>query len=187
MHSPCKLPQRMTVSLKQVEPPAVRRAQRDPDSASMQIQPEQARKVLNADTGDYHLDMNQIRGLVNEYARQEFATVKPTAPVHGDYFGTYSGDDSGIFFFNLDRTGHATGTGQSDTRGIAFLIEGRVLPDGVIQMVGIRKDGDSKFTGTLSGRLDMRTGKIAGTWSVSGRLNLKGTFSGQREMQVSMN
>ncbi len=153
----------------------------------MQAQSEQAREVLNADTGDYHLDMNQIRGLVNEYARQESATVKPTAPVHGDYFGTYSGDDSGIFFFNLDRTGHATGTGQSDTRGIAFLVEGRVLPDGVIQMVGIRKDGDSKFTGRLSGRLDMRTGKIAGTWSVSGRLNLKGTFSGQREMQVSMN
>jgi hypothetical protein len=105
--------------------------------------------------------------------------------VVGDYYGTYTGDDSGIFFFHLDSAGHATGTGQSDTRGIVFSIEGEVSSNGAIRMVGTRKEGDSKFQGYLSGALDMKNGKISGSWSVHGRLFLKGGFSGQREMNHS--
>jgi hypothetical protein len=45
--------------------------------------------------------------------------------------------------------------------------------------------GESKFIGKLSGSLDRQTGKLSGTWIVNKLL--QGNFSGQREMQVSMN
>jgi hypothetical protein len=140
---------------------------------------------LNANTSGLHLDMNRIRDQVREYARQEFATSRPVASIEGDYFGSYTGDDSGIFFFHLERNGHASGNGQSDTRGIAFMIEGNVLPNGSIRMIGARHSGDSKFKGQLSGKLDMKTGLVSGFWSVPGIL--KGSFTGQHESQLSKN
>jgi hypothetical protein len=141
--------------------------------------------TLEANAGGYRLDMNRIHDQVREYARQEFATSRPAASVEGDYFGTYSGDDSGIFFFHLDRNGHASGNGQSDTRGIAFMIEGDVLPNGTIRMTGGRHSGDSKFKGQLTGKLDLKTGQVSGSWSIPGIL--KGSFTGQHELQLSKN
>jgi hypothetical protein len=141
--------------------------------------------ALEANASGFRLDMNRIRDQVREYARQEFATSRPVASIEGDYFGTYTGDDSGIFFFHLDLNGHASGNGQSDTRGIAFMIEGDVLPNGSIRMIGARHSGDSKFKGQLSGKLDMKTGQVSGLWSVPGIL--KGSFAGQHESQLSNN
>jgi hypothetical protein len=141
--------------------------------------------ALEANTSGYRLDMNSIRDQVREYARQEFATSRPVASIEGDYFGSYTGDDSGIFFFHLDRNGHASGNGQSDMRGIAFMIEGDVLPNGTIRMIGARHSGDSKFKGQLSGKLDMKTGQVSGLWSVPGIL--QGNFTGQHESQLSKN
>jgi hypothetical protein len=140
---------------------------------------------LDANTSGLHLDMNRIRDQVREYARQEFATSRPVASIEGNYFGSYTGDDSGIFFFHLDRNGHASGNGQSDTREIVFMIEGDVLPNGSIRMIGARHSGDSKFKGQLSGMLDTKTGKVSGLWSVPGIL--KGSFTGQHELQLSKN
>ena len=142
-------------------------------------------EVLDSNASDYRLDIDQLRSQAHEYASQELATSTPAIPLDGDYFGTYAGDDSGIFFFHLDSTGHASGSGQSDTRGIAFLIEGDVKDNGVIRMVGSRKEGDSKFVGQMNGQLNIKTGKIAGSWSVPGFL--KGSFSGQQDLQISMN
>jgi hypothetical protein len=141
--------------------------------------------ALDAKASDYQLDLNQIHEQVRTYARQEMVTSQATVPVVGDYFGTYTGRDSGIFFFHLDKNGHAVGNGQSDSFGIAFLIEGDVSPNGDIQAVGAKYVGESKFSGKLRGSLDRRTGKISGTWLVN--KTLQGNFSGQREMQVSMN
>ena len=141
--------------------------------------------ALEANTSGYRLDMNRIHDQVREYARQEFATSRPVASIEGDYFGSYTGDDSGIFFFHLDRNGHASGNGQSDMRGIAFMIEGDVLPNGTIRMIGARHSGDSKFKGQLSGKLDMKTGQVSGLWSVPGIL--QGNFTGQHESQLSKN
>jgi hypothetical protein len=183
LHAAPKQPQSLTVSLLQAPPPEERKSQSVTRGKTAQAQ--QNIQALEAETGEYHLDMNQIHGLVREYAKQEFATVKPSVPIEGDYFGTYTGRDSGIFFFHLDRNGHAVGNGQSDSFGIAFLIEGDVLPNGEIRAVGAKYMGESKFTGKLSGNLDRRTGKISGTWIVN--KSLQGSFSGQREMQVSMN
>jgi hypothetical protein len=179
---------RLTVSLVPALPPVdrARIAQADHERERSPLAKAHASvDALDANASGYRLDMNRIHDQVREYARQEFATSRPVASIAGDYFGTYTGDDSGIFFFHLDSNGHASGNGQSDTRGIAFMIEGDVLPNGSIRMIGARHSGDSKFKGQLSGMLDKKTGKVSGVWSVPGVL--KGSFTGQHELQLSRN
>jgi hypothetical protein len=188
VHARIEEPHRLTVSLVPALPTesSVRHIHEEHRHERLPLStPHESIDALDANASDYRLDMNRIHDQVREYARQEFATSRPVASIEGDYFGTYTGDDSGIFFFHLDRNGHASGNGQSDTRGIAFMIEGDVLPNGTIRMVGGRHSGDSKFKGQLSGMLDMRTGKISGLWSVPGVL--KGSFTGQHELQLSKN
>ena len=188
VHARIAEPHRLTVSLVPVFPPVDRAQNAQADHERERPLLSKARESIDAfeaNTSGFSLDMNRIHDQVREYARQELATSRPVASIEGDYFGTYSGDDSGIFFFHLDNNGHASGNGQSDTRGIAFMIEGDVLPNGIIRMIGARHSGDSKFKGQLSGKLDTKTGKISGEWSVPGVL--KGRFAGQHELQLSKN
>ena len=181
-------PHRLTVSLAPALPSEGRMGNIQADHSREQS-PLSARHdstdVIETNVSGYRLDMNRVHDQVREYARQEFATSRPVASIEGDYFGTYTGDDSGIFFFHLDSNGHASGNGQSDTRGIAFMVEGDVLPNGVIRMTGARHSGDSKFKGQLSGKLEKITGKVTGLWSVPGVL--KGSFTGRHESQLSKN
>jgi hypothetical protein len=188
VHTKIAEPHRLTVSLIPALPTegSVQNVQTDHGRERSPLS--KAHESIDAfeeNTSGFSLDMNRIHDQVKEYARQELATSRPVASIEGDYFGTYTGDDSGIFFFHLDKNGHASGNGQSDTRGIAFMVEGDVLPNGVIRMTGARHSGDSKFKGQLSGKLDTITGKVSGLWSVPGVL--KGRFTGQHESQLSKN
>lgn len=151
--------------------------------------PEPLAETTNIESNAYdtHLDMNRIYAQARTYTRQALATARPEAPVYGDYFGTYGGGDSGTFYVHLDADGRASGSGRSDTRGIAFHIQGKVLPSGEIQMAGVTNVGATTFTGYLTGSLDKRTRTLHGTWSVRAGLVLNGSFSGQRELQLSLN
>ncbi len=191
VHAKPAEPRRLTVSLVPASLPEGRvrnvQAEREHEQSPLLTVP-QSDDAWEVKAGGHPLDMNRIHDQVREYARQELATSRPVAPIEGDYYGTYTGDDSGMFSFHLDSAGRAAGTGQSDTRGIAFLIEGEVLPNGAIRMVGVRKEGDSKFQGYLHGNLDMKRRTISGSWYVpTVGVVLKGTFSGQHEMQLFTN
>ena len=135
--------------------------------------------VLDANESNYSLDMNQIRNQVREYAKQEFASGNQNVPLYGDYYGTYTGDDSGVFFFHLDASGQASGSAESKELGIVLLITGNITPSGGIHMIGKRNAAQA----TLSGQLNTKTGKVSGSWFMSGPVDLfaEGLFSGQRE------
>lgn len=126
------------------------------------------------ETGN-RLDINRLLNQAKEYALKEHRTSEPTLFLHGDYYGTYTGSDNGTFFFNLDRSGHVSGSGQSDTFGVSFLITGSVTSNGLIQMTGKGKAGIAQ----LAGQLNINTRQISGSWFASslGR----GLFSGQHE------
>lgn len=132
-------------------------------------------RVLDANESDYRLDMSQIRSQVREYARQEFASSDRSLPLSGDYYGTYSGDDDGVFSFYLNPDGQVSGSGESKVLGIVFLLSGSIAQDGVIHMIGKRNDAKA----SLAGQLDVKTGKISGSWFVVGIA--EGVFSGQHE------
>lgn len=121
------------------------------------------------------LDMGQLHNQAREYADKELSTSEPVFSVNGDYYGTYTGSDSGTFYFHLDRKGIASGNGQSNTFGVSFIITGNATSNGIIQMSGSGRAGDAKF----EGKLNVKTGGLSGTWSLMGVGN--GAFSGQRE------
>lgn len=120
-------------------------------------------------------DMSQLRAQAREYADKESGSIATASLLHGDYYGTYSGSDNGTFFFHLDSSGHASGSGQSDLFGIGFIITGSVTSNGMLQMTGDGKAGDARF----SGQLNIKTGKVSGTWTVAGFGS--GLFAGQHE------
>ncbi len=121
------------------------------------------------------LDMGQLHNQAREYADKEFSTSEPVFSINGDYYGTYTGSDSGTFYFHLDRKGIASGNGQSNTFGVSFIITGNATSNGIIQMSGSGRAGDAKF----EGKLDIKTGMLSGTWSLMGVGN--GVFSGRHE------
>lgn len=134
-------------------------------------------EALDSDKSGYRLDLDQIRTQARAYSRQELATSGQTLPQYGDYYGTYTGDDSGVFSFHLDHTGQVSGSGESSGTGIVFFISGNIAPDGVMHMVARRNDAKAN----LSGRLNIRSGQISGSWHVFGIA--EGLFSGQHEQQ----
>lgn len=122
-----------------------------------------------------HLDMNNLLKQASAYAKTELRTAPPAFTLSGDYYGTYSGSDSGTFYVHLDNAGHASGTGQSSSYGISFVITGDATRDGLIQMSGSGIAGNARFRG----QLDIKTGKLSGTWLAAGIGS--GSFAGQHE------
>jgi hypothetical protein len=178
LHAKSSEPRRLTVSLVPALPAAERAPHFQADQRRMKSSSSNRDDSINAfntNTSDYRLDMNQIRNQVKEYSRQQFATSGQGFPLYGDYYGTYTGDDSGVFAFYLDNTGQVTGSGESSATGIVFLVAGNITPGGVIHVIA--KRGDAKVS--LSGQLNVKTGKISGSWFFSGIA--KGLFSGQHE------
>ncbi|MDD2686713.1 MAG: hypothetical protein PHY62_11175 [Gallionella sp.] len=121
------------------------------------------------------LDMNRLLEQVRNDARQNLRNTEALPELAGDYYGTYSGSDSGTFYVHLDKAGHASGSGQSNSYGISFAITGEAAGDGRIQMSGSGIAGQAKF----NGKLDMHSGKISGSWLAASVGS--GTFSGQHE------
>ncbi|MFH2134788.1 MAG: hypothetical protein ABII81_06350 [Pseudomonadota bacterium] len=141
-----------------------------------------AEPVLSSSTSEMQLDMSLIRDQARAYASALPASNGPGLSVEGDYYGSYGGDDSGVFFFHMNRDGQGTGTGESESFGIPFVISGKVDAQGKLHMTGNGVAGEARF----NGQLDMRSGEVKGTWTVHGLL--KGSFAGHREAQrVSFN
>jgi hypothetical protein len=179
-----KVQHRMTVSfapesLPEEHRPQVRTWQ--PHETSPSANTQGAIDALDARESGYSLDLGEIRNQAREYAKKEFALSDGGLPLYGDYFGTYSGDDSGVFSFRLDPDGQVTGSGESSASGIVFEVVGMITPSGVVHVVA--KRGEVKVN--LSGQLNVKTGKISGSWYFSGTRffsgSAEGLFSGQHE------
>ncbi len=95
--------------------------------------------------------------------------------ISGEYYGTYDGDDTGSFYFNLDKSGNVLGSGTSRTARSNFSITGKITSDGIIQLLGKGLAGTASF----DGKIQAKTGAVSGTWYLAkfGR----GKFSGKRE------
>lgn len=140
-------------------------------------QPAAANKGLSSDSSEASLDMNLIRDQARAYASESYTGSGPAVSIEGDYYGSYSGGDSGVFFFHLGRNGQGSGTGESNSFGIPFLISGKVDAQGKLQMLGNGIAGEARF----NGQLDLHSGEVTGTWNVPGMMH--GSFSGRRENQ----
>lgn len=178
LHAKLGKQHRLSVSL--IPPPLAdeRTSLGDPDhsrSVPTSAKTVESARVLGSNESDYRLDMSQIRSQVREYARQEFASSDRSLPLSGEYYGTYSGDDSGVFSFYLYPDGQVSGSGESKALGIVFLLSGSIAQDGVIHMIGKRNAAKA----SLSGQLDVKTGKISGSWFVVDIA--EGVFLGQHE------
>ncbi len=121
------------------------------------------------------LDTNQLLSQAREHALKEYHASAPALALDGNYYGTYTGVDSGTFFFHLDGDGHASGTGQSGIHDISFVIAGNTTKDGLIQMSGKGMAGVARFEGLLN----IKTREVTGTWSAAGIG--RGSFSGRHE------
>lgn len=120
------------------------------------------------------LDIGQLLNQAREYAKNARITA-PTLEVFGDYYGTYNGSDNGTFYLQLDRSLHATGSGQSNQYGVSFIIAGSASSDGIIQMTGTGMAGDAKFTG----RINIQSRQVSGEWQLAGLG--RGEFFGKHE------
>lgn len=145
------------------------------EKASSPAQRIETPAVENTSAPATHLDMNRLLSQARDYAKKEPRTSTPAFTLNGDYYGTYSGSDNGTFYVHLDDAGHASGTGQSGSYGISFVISGEATRDGLIQMSGSGIAGNARFRG----QLDIKTGKLSGTWLAAGIGS--GSFSGQHE------
>lgn len=171
-----KAPLRLTVRL-MAEPPPEAVVHKPPRTSPPARRTKRSEQTSAA--SDARLDMALIRGQARTYATESLADNAPALSIEGDYYGSYSGDDSGAFYVHLYANGHASGTGQSDSISIPFLISGKVDKAGIIAMQGSGIAGDARFTG----QLNIATGSVSGSWNVPGFM--RGRFSAQRETSRS--
>ncbi len=183
LHAKLNEQHRLTVSLMPASLPDERTSHVDSDrrhDPSSSAKTAEVTKVLDANESAYSLDMNQIRNQVRDYAKQEFGPSDQGLPLYGDYYGTYAGDDSGVFSFHMDASGHVSGTGESRALGIVFTITGNITPNGVMRMSA----AIDEVKAGMAGQMDAKTGKFSGSWSVPGLpqdFSAAGSFSGQHE------
>ncbi len=97
------------------------------------------------------------------------------SPYQGNYAGTFSGDDSGIWSGTIDENGMLNGTGISSTvPGIPFELKGSVSDQGELAAsLNIPLFGAISFTGHVVDN------KVEGTW-LNSTSALQGTFEGQK-------
>ena len=88
----------------------------------------------------------------------------------GTYLGTFTGDDSGTFIFDVNERGNLAGSGNSNTVG-SFSASGSVENNGDVDF-GIATTG-AVFNGSIS-----ESGAISGEWINGGA---SGVFSGSRQ------
>lgn len=102
-------------------------------------------------------------------------TVNPYAQFQGNWSGTFSGDDEGIWRVTIDENGVATGVLESNTAFAPFDLEGQVSANGEVSAEYY--DAGGQLAGQLSGIMTATT--VSGNWS-SG-WGPMGTWSGNKE------
>lgn len=102
-------------------------------------------------------------------------TVNPYAQFQGNWSGTFSGDDEGIWRVTIDENGVATGVLESNTAFAPFDLEGQVSANGEVSAEYY--DAGGQLAGQLSGIMTETT--VSGNWS-SG-WGPMGTWSGNKE------
>ena len=103
-------------------------------------------------------------------------TVNPYAQFQGNWSGTFSGDDEGIWRVTIDENGVATGVLESNTAFAPFDLEGQVSANGEVSAEYY--DAGGSQVGTMTGI--MIETNATGTWS-SPSWEMEGTWSGSKE------
>ncbi len=93
--------------------------------------------------------------------------------VEGEYRGSFSGGDSGVWTVNIDDSGVVTGNGVSVQDG-GFTIQGTVEGQGVLRFTAGTTSIGGEFTGSIG-----FDGRISGNW-VNNFWNQSGSFSGTK-------
>ena len=111
-----------------------------------------------------------------KYDKSNVVSEMPTTDINGEYYGTYSGSDSGTFNIRLNSTtGVISGLLQSGNYNINLIISGNFSPDGVVQMSGKGSAGQATFTG----HINVKTKEMSGSWGFP-ELGM-GVFKGRHE------
>ncbi len=123
------------------------------------------------------VDLAQLRSQATLLAResaQSDASESGNTGILGDYYGSYSGADTGTFYIHVDRIGSIFGSADSGVAHSSFTITGKVSTDGVVQMTGKGLAGSASF----DGKINLKTGAVSGHWNLTGFG--RGQFAGQR-------
>jgi len=127
------------------------------------------------------VDLGQLRSqaalLARDAAKSETSETGYTS-IFGDYYGSYSGTDTGTFYIHVDRIGNIFGSADSSTAHSSFTITGKVSTDGVVQMMGKGLAGSASF----DGKINLKTGAVSGRWNLTGFG--RGQFAGQRAKDI---
>ena len=92
----------------------------------------------------------------------------------GNWNGTYSGDDRGIWVVSVDENGNVTGTATSSFTSDSSPITGKVTENGMLAAtLGNTEDGE--FIGQLR-----ENNEANGTWVDAGR-EMEGTWQGSKQ------
>lgn len=95
--------------------------------------------------------MSELLNQARKYDKNNVVSEIPTTDINGEYYGTYSGSDSGTFNIRLNSTtGVISGLLQSSNYNINLIISGNFSPDGVVQMLGKGSAGQAKLLVTLT-------------------------------------
>ncbi|MBI3729646.1 MAG: cell envelope integrity protein TolA [Burkholderiales bacterium] len=121
---------------------------------------------------------SQATSLARESAQAE-ASESGYTGILGDYYGSYSGADTGTFYIHVDRAGNIFGSADSGTAHSSFTITGKVSTDGVVQMTGKGLAGSASF----DGKINLKSGAVSGHWNLTGFG--RGQFAGQRAKAFS--
>ena len=120
---------------------------------------------------------SQATSIAKESAQSE-ASESGYTGILGDYYGSYSGADTGTFYIHVDRAGNIFGSADSGTAHSSLTITGKVSTDGVVQMTGKGLAGSASF----DGQINLKTGAVSGHWNLTGFG--RGQFAGQRAKAV---
>lgn len=128
------------------------------------------------------VNLAQLRSQATLLAResaQSDASEAGTTGILGDYYGSYSGADTGTFYIHVDRAGNIFGSADSRTAHSSLTITGKVSTDGVVQMTGKGLAGSASF----DGKINLKSGAVSGHWNLTGFG--RGQFAGQRAKAFS--
>lgn len=91
----------------------------------------------------------------------------------GNWAGTYTGDDRGVWTVNVSSTGNVTGTATSSFTQDSANITGRVSDNGTLSAT-IGSSEEREFVGQLG-----ENNEASGTW-VDSRRDQNGTWTGRK-------